>query len=257
MLFEAATGTPPFPDGLETSLNGDRAPSVSPSVRSHRRLPAQLARAIDSCLDPEPGGQAQVMAVSMSRARLAMRAAFAGSAAGSTQASERIRGRDQGANRHGRHRHCRWLARRFAASRMAAWRHSRATAIRGLRGDRPAIPRQPGPLRRLDRARPPRRGRRPGCARQGLSIVAEVRSGSEPSAMAVPIVRNTALNDLRDERVHEHLDENWDGVRQPPEVAAQRAELAALVARIHEPPRSAARGPGQAGAGGQEPRGDR
>ena len=34
------------------------------------------------------------------------------------------------------------------------------------------------------------------------------------------IVRNTALNDLRDERVHDHLDENWDGVRQPPDVAA-------------------------------------
>ena len=50
------------------------------------------------------------------------------------------------------------------------------------------------------------------------------------------IVRNTALNDLRDERVHDHLDENWDGVRQPPDVAAHRAELAALVARIRELP---------------------
>ena len=46
------------------------------------------------------------------------------------------------------------------------------------------------------------------------------------------IVRNTALNDLRDERVHEHLDENWDGVPQPAEVAARRAELAVLFQRI-------------------------
>ena len=64
VLFEGATGTPPFPDGLETSLNGDRAPSVSPSVRSHRRLPAQLARAIDSCLDPEPSNRPGVGDVS-------------------------------------------------------------------------------------------------------------------------------------------------------------------------------------------------
>jgi RNA polymerase sigma factor (sigma-70 family) len=46
------------------------------------------------------------------------------------------------------------------------------------------------------------------------------------------IVRNTALNDLRDERSHERLDENWDGVPQPPEVAARRAELAVLFERI-------------------------
>jgi RNA polymerase sigma factor (sigma-70 family) len=50
------------------------------------------------------------------------------------------------------------------------------------------------------------------------------------------IVRNTALNDLRDQRVHEHLDENWDGVPQPAEVAAQRAELASVVGRIQDLP---------------------
>ena len=54
--------------------------------------------------------------------------------------------------------------------------------------------------------------------------------------MALPIVRNTALNDLRDQRVHEHLDENWDGVPQPAEVAAQRAELASVVGRIQDLP---------------------
>jgi RNA polymerase sigma factor (sigma-70 family) len=46
------------------------------------------------------------------------------------------------------------------------------------------------------------------------------------------IVRNRALNDLRDQPVHDHLDENYDGVPQPPAVAARRAELAALVTKL-------------------------
>jgi RNA polymerase sigma factor (sigma-70 family) len=46
------------------------------------------------------------------------------------------------------------------------------------------------------------------------------------------IVRNTALNDLRDERMHERVDENRDGVPQPPELIARRAELALLFERM-------------------------
>jgi RNA polymerase sigma factor (sigma-70 family) len=46
------------------------------------------------------------------------------------------------------------------------------------------------------------------------------------------IVRNGALNTLRDEPVHVHLDENYDGVPQPPDVAARREELAALTAGV-------------------------
>jgi RNA polymerase sigma factor (sigma-70 family) len=46
------------------------------------------------------------------------------------------------------------------------------------------------------------------------------------------IVRNGALNALRDEPLHAPLDESHDGVPQPPEVAAQREELAALTARV-------------------------
>lgn len=46
------------------------------------------------------------------------------------------------------------------------------------------------------------------------------------------IVRNRALNDLRDQPIHEHLDENYDGVPQPPDVAARRAELSSLVANL-------------------------
>jgi len=46
------------------------------------------------------------------------------------------------------------------------------------------------------------------------------------------IVRNRALNDLRDEPAHAQLDESVDGVPQPPEVAARRAELTHLVTRV-------------------------
>jgi RNA polymerase sigma factor (sigma-70 family) len=46
------------------------------------------------------------------------------------------------------------------------------------------------------------------------------------------IVRNGALNALRDEPVHDHLDESFDGVPQPPDVAARREELASLTARV-------------------------
>ena len=46
------------------------------------------------------------------------------------------------------------------------------------------------------------------------------------------IVRNRALNNLRDEPTHEHLDEDFDGVPQPPEVAAQRERITALVAGV-------------------------
>jgi RNA polymerase sigma factor (sigma-70 family) len=50
------------------------------------------------------------------------------------------------------------------------------------------------------------------------------------------IVRNGALNALRNEPVHVHLDENYDGVPQPPDVAARHEELAALTANIRNLP---------------------
>ena len=52
------------------------------------------------------------------------------------------------------------------------------------------------------------------------------------------IVRNRALNDLRDEPAHEHLDESFDGVPQPPEVVARRER---------------ARGAGRGGSSGLPP----
>ncbi len=56
------------------------------------------------------------------------------------------------------------------------------------------------------------------------------------------IVRNRALNALRDEPAHEHLDESFDGVPQPPDVAARREELRRLIASVRglpEPQRAA------------------
>jgi RNA polymerase sigma factor (sigma-70 family) len=50
------------------------------------------------------------------------------------------------------------------------------------------------------------------------------------------IARNRALNDLRDQPAHQALEEDFDGVPQPPEVAAQRSELAAVLADIKSLP---------------------
>lgn len=50
------------------------------------------------------------------------------------------------------------------------------------------------------------------------------------------IARNRALNDLRNEPSHQHLDDDFDGVPQPPEVAAQRSELAAVLAGVKSLP---------------------
>jgi RNA polymerase sigma factor (sigma-70 family) len=50
------------------------------------------------------------------------------------------------------------------------------------------------------------------------------------------IVRNRALNAVRDERVHVELDEQYDGVTPPPEILARREEVAALVAGLQALP---------------------
>src|SRR5262249_51992369 len=50
--------------------------------------------------------------------------------------------------------------------------------------------------------------------------------------------RNTALNDLRDEPRHEQIDEDFDGVPQPPQVAEQREEIKRLIGSLHDLPRS-------------------
>src|SRR4051794_4782908 len=59
-----------------------------------------------------------------------------------------------------------------------------------------------------------------------------------PRAWLFKIVRNTALNDRRDNRVHEHLDENYDGVEQPPEAVERRRQLRDLVVAMRKLPRA-------------------
>ena len=59
-----------------------------------------------------------------------------------------------------------------------------------------------------------------------------------PRAWLFRIVRNTALNELRDNRVHELLDENFDGVEQPPEAADRRRRLRTLVQAMGDLPRA-------------------
>jgi RNA polymerase sigma factor (sigma-70 family) len=46
------------------------------------------------------------------------------------------------------------------------------------------------------------------------------------------IVRNRALNAVRDEHAHERISEDYDGVPQPPDVLGRKEEVAALVAKL-------------------------
>jgi serine/threonine protein kinase len=59
VLYEAATGGSPVPDRSRLQLNGNTPVFVPPSVGGSRRLPGELATAIDSCLraeaDARPG----------------------------------------------------------------------------------------------------------------------------------------------------------------------------------------------------------
>jgi RNA polymerase sigma factor (sigma-70 family) len=59
-----------------------------------------------------------------------------------------------------------------------------------------------------------------------------------PKAWLFRIVRNTALNERRDWREFDHLDENYDGVEQPPQAAERRGELRSLVKALGALPES-------------------
>ena len=64
VLFEAATGLPPFGEAGVEPVNESGRSSVLPTVRRHRRMPADLARAIEGCLALDPGARPQVMELS-------------------------------------------------------------------------------------------------------------------------------------------------------------------------------------------------
>jgi RNA polymerase sigma factor (sigma-70 family) len=72
-----------------------------------------------------------------------------------------------------------------------------------------------------------------------LKAYAALRDGAEPEmlrAWLFRIVRNTAIDEQRGLRPHEQLDENYDGVEQPPQAVNRREQLASLVAAIRDLP---------------------
>jgi RNA polymerase sigma factor (sigma-70 family) len=72
-----------------------------------------------------------------------------------------------------------------------------------------------------------------------LKAFIALQQGAEPEllrAWLFRIVRNTAIDEQRGTRLHEELDENYDGVEQPPQAVERRAELAALMLAIQDLP---------------------
>jgi RNA polymerase sigma factor (sigma-70 family) len=66
-----------------------------------------------------------------------------------------------------------------------------------------------------------------------------LRDGAEPESLRAwlfRIVRNTAIDEQRGVRHFEQIDENYDGVEQPPQALERREELATLVAAIQDLP---------------------
>jgi serine/threonine protein kinase len=64
VLFEAATAIPPFGEYGLADLNGSAPPSVPRNVRRHRRLPSEMTRVIEGCLEMAPADRPDVMEVS-------------------------------------------------------------------------------------------------------------------------------------------------------------------------------------------------
>jgi eukaryotic-like serine/threonine-protein kinase len=64
-LFEAATGSRPFGDGVQVGLNGKRpVDQHPPRVAEHRRAPPALRAVIERCLNWSPQDRPEVMEVS-------------------------------------------------------------------------------------------------------------------------------------------------------------------------------------------------
>jgi RNA polymerase sigma factor (sigma-70 family) len=66
-----------------------------------------------------------------------------------------------------------------------------------------------------------------------------LQEGAQPEllrAWLFRIVRNTAIDEQRGVRPYEQLDENYDGVEQPPQALERREQIAGLVAAIQDLP---------------------
>jgi RNA polymerase sigma factor (sigma-70 family) len=72
-----------------------------------------------------------------------------------------------------------------------------------------------------------------------LKAYSALQDGAEPEllrAWLFRIVRNTAIDEQRGVRQYEELDENYDGVEQPPQALDRRQQLAALLAALGDLP---------------------
>jgi RNA polymerase sigma factor (sigma-70 family) len=72
-----------------------------------------------------------------------------------------------------------------------------------------------------------------------LKAFIALQQGAEPEllrAWLFRIVRNTAIDEQRGVRNHEQLDENYDGVEQPPQALARKEQLGALTLAIQDLP---------------------
>src|SRR3954454_19468064 len=73
-----------------------------------------------------------------------------------------------------------------------------------------------------------------------LKAYVALQDGAEPEllrAWLFRIVRNTSLDAHRVTHIHEQLDENYDGVEQPPQALERRQQLAAMVAGLMDLPK--------------------
>jgi len=72
-----------------------------------------------------------------------------------------------------------------------------------------------------------------------LKAYVALQQGAEPElfrAWLFRIVRNTAIDEQRGVRHYEQLDENYDGVEQPPQALARREQIGALTLAIQDLP---------------------
>ena len=130
----------------------------------------------------------------------------------------------------------------------------------GLRGDRPPLRQATDPLRGRDRRLDASEDVTQDAFSKALLALRRDDAEIDLRPWLYRIVRNTALNDLRDSRPspRDHSRRAIDGRRAAAaEALERREELAELIERLQALPERTARGDRDARARGPEPRGDR